>query len=310
MSILVFGSLNMDLVAHTPHLPQPGETILGSSFLTTPGGKGANQAVAAAKLGIPTQMVGRVGNDSFGQELLVELQAVGVDIHSVLVDSEAHSGVAIITVSDRGENEIIGIFGANGRVDVTDVERLQPLLSEVDVLMLQFEIPLAAIQAAAHVARQAGIKVMFDPAPVQTRDLTDLYPLIDYLLPNEIEAAQLVGFDVHDPETAQQAAIALQKQGASTVVIKLGAKGAFCATPDESFFVPAFKVEAIDTVAAGDAFAGGFAAAIVDGRSLREAVTWGNAAGALATTKPGAQAAMSDRATFDTFLQNFQKQEL
>ncbi|HIK15467.1 MAG TPA: ribokinase [Leptolyngbyaceae cyanobacterium M33_DOE_097] len=310
MPILVFGSLNMDLVAHTPRLPQPGETILGSSFLTTPGGKGANQAVAAAKLGIPTQMVGRVGNDSFGQELLAALQAVGIETQGVLVDSEIHSGVAIITVSDRGENEIIGVFGANGRVDATDVERLQPLLSGVDALMLQFEIPLVAIQAAAQTAHNAGVKVLFDPAPVQTRDLADLYPFVDYLLPNEIEAAQLVGFTVHDPETAQQAAIALQQQGVNTVVIKLGAKGAFCLSPEESFFVPAFKVEAIDTVAAGDAFAGGFAAAIVEGRSLREAVTWGNAAGALAATKRGAQAAMSDRATFDTFLQNFQQQEL
>ncbi len=303
MAVIVFGSLNMDLVARTPRLPQAGETILGSQFFTTPGGKGANQAVALAKLGVPTQMVGRVGGDSFGQELLTALQTVGVDTRAIAVDANTHSGVAIITVANSGENQIIGVFGANGQVNRTDVERLFPLLPEADALLLQLEVPLEAVQAAAMAAKTAGVRVIVDPAPVPTQSLKALYPLIDILLPNEVEAGQLVGFPVYDPTTAEQAAIALQQQGVGTVIIKLGAQGAFCLSGAESFFTPSFRVKAIDTVAAGDAFAGGLTAALVAGQSLQEAVIWGNAAGALATTKVGAQAAMGDWASFEAFLQ-------
>jgi len=304
--VIVFGSINMDLVARTPRLPKPGETLLGSAFWTTPGGKGANQAVALARLGVPTQMVGRVGADAFGQELLAALrspdgQTEGVQTEGIQIDPSTHSGVAIITVAENGENQIIGVFGANGQVDHTDVERLKPLLPQAQALVLQLEVPLAAVRAAAQAGRAAGVRVILDPAPVQTTDLTDLYPLVDLLLPNEVEAGQLVGFAVHDRATAAKAAAVLQQQGASTVIVKLGAQGALCATPEEQFFVPAFAVEAIDTVAAGDAFAGGLVAALVEGRSLREAVVWGAAAGALATTKLGAQTAMPDRATFDQF---------
>ncbi len=303
MAVIVFGSLNMDLVARTPRLPQAGETILGSQFFTTPGGKGANQAVALAKLGVLTQMVGRVGGDSFGQELLAALQTVGVDTRAIAVDTNTHSGVAIITVANTGENQIIGVFGANGQVNHTDVERLLPLLPEADALLLQLEVPLEAVQAAAMAANKAGVLVIVDPAPVPTQSLENLYPMVDILLPNEVEAGQLVGFPVYDPTTAEQAAIALQRQGVSTVIVKLGAQGAFCLSGAESFFTPGFRVQAIDTVAAGDAFAGGLTAALVAGRSLQEAVIWGNAAGALATTKVGAQTAMGDRASFEAFLQ-------
>ena len=302
MSVLVFGSLNMDLVSRTPRLPAAGETIIGSHFFTTPGGKGANQAVAIAQLGIPTRMVGRVGSDAFGQELLTAMQSAGVDTTHILVDDTTHSGVAVITVADDGTNEIIGVLGANARLDETDLDRLIQLLPNAKALLLQLEVPPAIVKLAAQAARKAGLTVLLDPAPVPAHAIADLYPCVDILLPNEVEAAQLVGFPVHSPETAAQAAQTLQQQGVNTVIVKLGVQGAYCATPEDSFFTPAFTVEAIDTVAAGDAFAGGFAAAIVEGLPLDQAVVWGSAAGALAATKVGAQTAMPDRATFDAFL--------
>ncbi|WP_421656210.1 ribokinase [Leptothermofonsia sp. ETS-13] len=300
--VIVFGSINMDLVTRTPRLPEAGETLLGSHFFTTPGGKGANQAVALSKLGIPTQMVGRVGDDAFGQELLEELRVAGVQIDSVLVDEEAHSGVAIITVADGGKNQIVGVLGANGRMNSEDVDRLVEILPEADALLLQLEVPIAVVRAAARVAHEAGVRVILDPAPVPTTPITDLYPLVDILVPNEVEASQLAGLPVNSPETAAIAAQHLRQQGANTVIIKLGAQGVFCATADEIFFTPAFSVDAVDTVAAGDAFAGGLVAALVEGLPLRQAVVWGAAAGALAVTQAGAQAAMSDRSTFDAFL--------
>jgi ribokinase len=304
MSILVFGSLNMDLVSQTPRLPIAGETIIGANFYTTPGGKGANQAVAIARLGIPTQMLGRVGGDSFGQELLTAVQAAGVNTAGVCIDDSIHSGVAVITVADNGENQIIGVLGANAKLDQTDVDRLVKQLPHAQALLLQLEIPIATVKAAAIAAHQAGVPVILDPAPAPVESIIDIYPFVDYLVPNEVEAGQLVGFPVHSPGSAAQATTILQQQGANTVIVKLGAQGVFCATPEEHFWVPAFEVAAIDTVAAGDAFAGGFAAALVSGLSLRQALTWGCAAGALATTKVGAQSAMSDRATFDAFLQH------
>jgi len=302
VTLVVFGSVNMDLVSRTPRLPAAGETILGSDFYTTPGGKGANQAVAIARLGWPTQMVGRVGNDAFGPELLAALHQAGVDTRGVIVDDATHSGVAIITVADTGENQIIGVLGANDRLDQSDIQRLSTQLMGAKLLLLQLEIPIAIAQAAAQAAQQAGVKVMLDPAPVPSVSLAPLYPLVDFLLPNEVEASQLVGFPVTSPTTAAHAAAHLQQQGAQTVIIKLGAQGAYCATRTASFFVPAFAVSAIDTVAAGDAFAGGFATAIAEGLPLDQAVRWGCAAGALATTKVGAQTAMPDRPTFDSFL--------
>ncbi|MDX2228325.1 MAG: ribokinase [Leptolyngbyaceae cyanobacterium bins.349] len=303
MSVLVFGSLNMDLVSRTPRLPRSGETLIGSDFYTTPGGKGANQAVAIARLGIPTQMIGRVGGDPFGQELLAALHLAGVETDGVKIDSSTHSGVAVITVADTGENQIIGVLGANNRLDGTDVARLNQLLPQAQALLLQLEIPIATMQAAAIAAHQAGVPVLLDPAPVPNQAIAEVYPFVDYLLPNEVEAGQLVGFPVTTPESAAKAATALQAQGAKTVVIKLGAQGVYCATPTDTLFVPAFRVTVIDTVAAGDAFAGGFAAALVEGLPLEKALIWGCAAGALATTQIGAQSAMSDRATFLAFLQ-------
>lgn len=302
MTVIVFGSINMDLVARTSRLPVPGETLLGQSFFTAPGGKGANQAVAIARLGIPTQIVGRVGEDSFGRELLHSLQTAGVQTEHVVVDEAVSSGVAAIAVDNTGENQIIIIPGANGQIDQTDIERLKSLLTEAATLLLQLEIPISAVWKAAQAARKVGVRVILDPAPAQIDIPEELYALVDIMTPNEIEAGQLVGFPVDGVEAATKAANVLLQKGVGSAIVKLGAKGAVCATTEETFFVPAFSVSAVDTVAAGDAFNGGLAAALVEGHSLRQAVVWGAAAGALAATKPGAQSSMCDRQTFNTFL--------
>ncbi|MCW6053257.1 ribokinase [Lyngbya sp. CCAP 1446/10] len=306
MTIIVFGSINIDLVARTPRLPQPGETIIGSNFFTAGGGKGANQAVAAARLGTFTNIIGRVGNDKFAEELLTNLQFYGLNTNNILIDKSTHSGVAIIAVDETGQNNIIVIPGANHNVGEAEIERLKKLLLSATSLLLQLEIPLEVVIKAAQAAGEAGVRVILDPAPMADLPLA-LYPLIDIITPNEVEASQLVGFRVHDTETAILAAKQLQERGVENVIVKLGDRGAVAVTEDESFFVPAFAVEAIDTVAAGDAFNGGLAAALDGGRSLSEAVVWGCAAGALCTTKVGAQVAMCDRATFDNFLQNLDR---
>jgi ribokinase len=310
MTIIVFGSINIDLVAKTPRFPLPGETIIGSNFLTVGGGKGANQAVAAARLGASTHMIGRVGNDKFAEELLTNLQFYGLNIDNILIDENTHSGVAIITVDDSGQNNIIVIPGANNHIGDAELEGLKKLLPDATALLLQLEITLEVVQRAAFLACEAGVRVILDPAPARS-DLPlaepskriDLYPLIDIITPNEVEASQLVGFPVNNPETAILAAKELQQRGVKNAIVKLGDRGVVAVTADETLFVPAFAVDAIDTVAAGDAFNGGLAAALDAGLSLSEAVVWGAAAGALCVTKMGAQVAMCDRATFDAFLQ-------
>ncbi|BAZ28844.1 ribokinase [Cylindrospermum sp. NIES-4074] len=303
MSIIVFGSINIDLVATAPRLPVAGETLLGDDFFKVPGGKGANQAVALARLGIPTQIVGRVGADSFGEELIKNLQASGVKTDNIFIDETVSSGVAIINVDHHGENQIVVVPGANGRVNQEDIERLSHLLPEATAILLQLEIPIATVVAAAQAAHNANITVILDPAPAQSHLPDELYPLVDIITPNEVEAGQLVGFAVDGEETAAKATAVLLQKGVKCAVIKLGAKGVYCATAEESFFIPAFPVHAVDTVAAGDAFNGGLAAAVTAGLSLHQAVIWGAAAGALATTKRGAQTSLPDKFTFERFLQ-------
>jgi len=304
MSVLVFGSINMDLVARTPRLPVPGETLIGHSFATVPGGKGANQAVAVARLGIATQMVGRVGGDIFGQDLLQELNTSGVGCDRVLVDHTTHSGVAVITVDDASENNIVIIAGANGQMGIEDVDRLKPLLPQSKILLLQLEIPLPVVVAAAEAAQEAGVTVILDPAPAQP-DLPDrLYAAVDIITPNQVEASQLVNFPVTNPETATKAAESLHQRGVQTVIVKLGKQGAICLTETETFAVPAFSVEAIDTVAAGDAFNGGLAAALAVGLALPQAVRQASAVAALSVTRAGAQPSLPTRDELDSFLSN------
>jgi ribokinase len=291
MTILVFGSINMDLVARTPRLPAPGETLIGHTFFTAPGGKGANQAVACARLGAATKMIGRVGDDVFGPTLRDGLRDYGVDVSGV-VTTPGPSGVAVIAVDDRAENDIIVIPGANGAVDSTDVARLESALDGATILMLQLEIPLDGVVAAARAAHRRGLTVILDPAPARPLP-PELYTLTDFLTPNESEAALLVGFAASDSdESVERAANVLLERGAMHVIIKLGSRGAYVAGAEGGRMYPAFKVEAVDTVAAGDAFNGGLAAALDQGLPFDTAIRWGLAAGALSVTKAGAQSSM------------------
>ncbi|MGI0485790.1 ribokinase [Pantanalinema rosaneae CENA516] len=302
MSVVVFGSVNMDLVARTPRLPAPGETLIGYQFSTVPGGKGANQAVAVARLNIPTVMVGRVGADAFGQQLLQALRNSGVDCDRIFVEHTTSSGVAMIAVDDASENTILVIPGANGQVDQSDVERLRPVLSPSSVLLLQLEIPVREVVSAAKLAKQIGATVILDPAPAQTELPAELYACVDIITPNQVEASQLVGFAVETLAQAEQAAQVLRQRGAATALIKLGKLGVICATADQTFHIPSFPVTAVDTVAAGDAFNGGIAVGLVEGLPLLQASTQAAAVAALAVSKPGAQSSLPTREELMAFL--------
>lgn len=300
--IVVFGSLNMDLLATTSHLPVAGETITGEKFAMIPGGKGANQAIAVSRLGIPCRMVGRVGKDSFGDALLQSLASNQVETTGVLIDESAHTGVAMIAVNEQGENQIIAIPEANGNLDDTDVERLRSHLEGAAFLLMQLEIPITVVGAAAELAQSMGIPVILDPAPAQDLPFP-LYSNLDIITPNALEAEALVGFPVTDSASAQEAATKLQDQGVNTVMITLGKQGVYCANGEESFFVPAFDIEPIiDTVAAGDAFNGGLAVALFGGMNLQRSIICGSAAGALTVTQAGAQSALPSYERLHQFL--------
>lgn len=292
----------MDLVVRANRLPTVGETLMGHEFFSAFGGKGANQAVALTKLGQPTQFVGQVGEDDFGQTLLLALQAAGVNIDGVAVNPATHSGVASIVVTDSGENTIACAPGANSQVGQAQVDYLRQHLSSASWLLLELGIPLAAVLQAAQTARAAQLPVLLDPSPVPEMMPPELYPCIDILTPNETEATQLVGFEVNSPQAAQQAAQQLREQGVKTVIVTLGAQGAWCSSPDGEFWQPAPPVEVIDTVAAGDAFNGALIAALCAGLSLPTAVKWGVAAGSFAVTQRGAQPALPDRAAVEELL--------
>jgi ribokinase len=292
--IVVVGSLNMDLIARTSRIPAPGETILGHDFRTAPGGKGANQAVAAARAGARVRMVGRVGRDAFGEELLANLDANEVDHRFVLRDETAATGVAVIVVDDAGENSIVVLSGANMQLTPADVEAAEAAIAEADLMLLQLEIPLPAVQRAAELGRKHGVQVVLNPAPARSLP-ADLLRLIDVLIPNETETALLTGMPIDTIPDLKAAAAALRAQGPAAVILTLGARGALLSTADQMLLAPAFPVMPVDTTAAGDAFAGGFGAALAGGKSLFEAVRQGNAAGALAATRLGAQPSLPTR---------------
>ena len=301
MSVVVFGSINMDLVVRTPRFPAPGETISGRTFYTAPGGKGANQAVACARLETPVRMVGRVGQDVFGQALLASLGGNGVDPSGVLADPANPTGTALIMVDDAAENTIVVVAGANGAQDESDLRRVEQALKGARLLLLQLEVPLALVVRAAGLGRAAGLTVVLDPAPAQLVPV-ELYPLVDIITPNEHEAALLVGHPVTDIETARLAAQTLLGRGARQAIIKLGGKGAFWTDGLRQEFIPPYPVKPVDTVAAGDAFNGALAAALGQGLSIAKALRWAAAAGALSTTRPGAQPSMPNRAELAAFV--------
>ena len=300
MTIIVFGSINIDLVTRTPRLPAVGETLIGHSFATVPGGKGANQAVACGLLGAETHMVGRVGGDDFGQSLLASLQSNGVRTDRVYIDQTASSGLATIAVDDAGQNNIIVVAGANGNVGQTDLMRLDELLSDPNlglpkILLLQLEVPLSMVIQAAEMAHRAGATVILDPAPAHELP-AELYALIDILTPNETEAELLAGFPIESVTDAESAARLFHQRGVDRVIIKMGEKGAVYADGSGIHYIAALPVTAIDTVAAGDAFNGGLAEALNRGEPFDEALMQALKVSAYSVTKEGAQSSMPTKA--------------
>ena len=300
-TVTVVGSLNMDLVARAPRIPLPGETIIGGGFRTVPGGKGANQAVAAARLGAQVSMVGRVGRDAFARSLLEAIIAAGVDHAFISQDPQAATGIALIVVDDSGENSIVVAPGANMCLSPADVAAAERAIAAADVCLLQLEIPLESVTRAAEVAQAHGVTVILNPAPARLMPAA-LLSLVDVLVPNESEAALLTGHPVDDQATAEAAAGALRAMGVGTVILTLGELGALLARDGKAEHFPAFAVTPVDTTAAGDAFLGGFAVALAEGRALADAVRWGNAAGGLATTRLGAQPSLPTRAALEHLL--------
>jgi len=284
------GSVNMDLVVRGPRIPVPGETILGESLSEYPGGKGANQAVAAARAGGPVAMVGCVGDDAFGRSLRASLDQAGV-VTTRLAVRGARSGVALIEVAASGENSIVVVPGANALVTHADAEDALAALPRAEILLLQLEIPIEAVEGAAAAAKRRDIRVLLDPAPACP--LSDrLLSTVDFLTPNQQEAALLTGMPAVGVADAPEAARRLLARGVGMVLVKLGAEGVLIASAEGMEHLPGHAVATVDTTAAGDCLAGALAAALVAGRSPRDAVAFANAAAALSTTRQGAQTSM------------------
>ena len=287
-SIIVIGSSNTDMIIQLDRIPRPGETILGGEFSTAAGGKGANQAVGAARAGGKVTFVARVGRDMFGDQAVAGFQRDGIVTDFVFRDQSAPSGVALIFVAKDGENSIAVAGGANSNLSPADVRKAKRAIAGASAVVMQLETPLETVQAAAELAAQAGVRVILNPAPA--RPLPDsLLKLVSILTPNETEAELLTGIKVTDDTSAAQAADKLLAKGVQAVILTLGARGAFVATKESKQLVPGFKVKAVDTTAAGDVFNGALAVALSEGRSLLEAARFASAAGAISVTRLGAQ---------------------
>ena len=286
--VVVIGSLNMDLVTRAPRLPRGGETLIGESFATVSGGKGANQAVAAARLGAQVSMVGCVGNDAYGETLRGALLAEQIDCQAVSTVEDS-SGVALIVVDDNSQNAIVIVAGANGSLTPEVIDRFDAVLQAADVIVCQLEVPDATVGHALKRGRELGKTVILNPAPASRPLPADWYAAIDYLIPNESEATALSGLPVDSLSTAKTAATRLIAMGAGKVIITLGTQGSVLADGTRFEHFPAEKVKAVDTTAAGDTFVGGFAAALATGKSEVDAIRFGQIAAALSVTRAGAQ---------------------
>ena len=295
--IVVVGSINMDLVTRTPRIPLAGQTLTGTGFVTTPGGKGANQAVAAARLGYPVQMIGKVGEDVFGQALLDNLAHAGVGA-SAVERVAGPSGVAPILVADNGENSIVVVPGANGEVDCASIDRHSALIRSAGMVLCQLELPLETVSHVLALCADAGVPVMLDPAPAAPLPEA-IWSQVTWFTPNETEAALYVGDELAEEDSAKR----LLGRGLRGVVLKRGSKGAYVAVAGgKAAWVRPFPVEAVDTVGAGDCFNGAFAVALLEGLDPFAAARFASAAAAISVTRRGAQASMPTRAEVDAFL--------
>ena len=289
--LCVIGSLNMDLVTTVGDFPKPGETIFGDSFKTFPGGKGANQAVALGKLGADVLMVGKVGDDIYGAKYLEVLKNNNVRQDGVDVEKEISSGVAIIKVNNKGENNIVVVSGANGKVDVNYIESKWDVILKADIFLFQLEIPMETVVYTMKKLKDLGKTIILDPAPASK--LPDaVFNYIDFITPNETELETLSEKKIDNEDDLREAANILFDKGVKVIISKQGRRGAAIIRRNECVNVPGFKVNAVDTTAAGDSFNAGFAFALAQGKTLDECVKFANAVGAISTTALGAQEAM------------------
>jgi ribokinase len=299
--IIVIGSLVYDLVAKAERRPQKGESLLGTEFGMFPGGKGANQAVQCAKLGAEVWMVGRVGDDFFGESLIKNLKKEGVNTKYIVKDKTTTTAVGCIVIDKEGDNSIVMVPQANMKNTKADVEKVKNILGKFDVLILQLEIPLNVVIYSAKLARKNNLKIILNPAPA--KEIPDsLIKICDILTPNETEAEILTGIKIENLEDAKSAGKRLLTRGAKCVIITLGEKGALYCTKEEISLIPSFKVKAVDTTAAGDAFNGTLAVAIALGKEIKEGIKLANAAGALSATKMGAQPSLPGKKELEKFL--------
>lgn len=300
-SILVVGSINMDLVARTPRIPLPGENVFGKDFQMIPGGKGANQAVGVALLGCEVALSGRVGRDYFGEFLLRGLKERGVDTTYVEQDGKAATGIALILIDENGENGIVIATGANGRFSEESAAKLRKTIDSVDLVLLQLELPLDSVVKIIEIARSLGKEVVLDAGPSCRKPSSSFFS-VNVLSPNKAEAEALSGKSITDLKTAVEVARYLLNRGPETVVLKLGSEGTLLVTQSQEQYFPAYKVNVVDTTAAGDAFSAALSVGIVEGKTLEEAVQFANAAGALAVTKLGARPSLPTRCELEVFL--------
>jgi ribokinase len=299
--IIVLGGINMDLVTMSDRFPEAGETVVGKRFLTYGGGKGANQAVSAGRMGARVAMVGRVGDDVFAAPALRALVDAGVDVTTVGVTPDTSTGIAVISIDDSAQNQIIQVLGANNTCGEEEEARVLGLLDGAAALLLQLEVSVELSLRCAQAAKAKGVQVILDPSPA--RPLPEaFYACCDIITPNETDAQALVGTPVTDRETAAQAAGTLLSRGIGTAIVTLGPQGAHYATAEGGEFVPTFDVEAVDSVGAGDAFNGALAVALAEGRDLAEAVRIASATGALSVTRSGAQDSMPTREEVEALL--------
>ncbi len=306
--VVVIGSLNMDLVITTQRAPEAGETLSGIDFHTIPGGKGANQAVAAAKLGCTVAMVGRVGSDEFGKKLLETLSNCGVDISNISRDTEASTGVAMIMVESDGQNRILLVPGANDKVTSLEMVVVENLIAKAKLLIMQMEIPSSSVHQALELANFHHVPVLLNLSPAASLP-DEMLQKVKYLVVNETESSALTGLSVVDIQTAKTAAGLLLEKGTNTVIITLGDLGAVYASSEGVFTSPAYFVKSVDTTAAGDAFIGGYASAVLEGKHERECIQYANAVGALTTTKLGAQISLPTKVELFEFLENAQTRQ-